>query len=80
MSPFQTGTKHVLLRVCCRAATDLVLPLELSPHTPELHIWAAGRADVVHDVNVDVIQNHHTAVSIGCGLIHNVAEDGPSLC
>ena len=43
----------------------LVLPLKLSPHAPELHIRAAGRADVVHDVNVDVIEYHHTAVCIG---------------
>ncbi len=44
---------------------DLVFPLELSPHASELHIWAAGRADVVHDVDVDVIEHHHAAVSVG---------------
>lgn len=45
--------------------THLVLPLKLGPHAPELHIRAAGRADVVHDVNVDVIEHHDTPVSIG---------------
>ena len=62
------------------AGTDLVLPLKLCPHASELHVWAAGRADVVHDVNVDVIQHHDAAVGIGRGLIHYVAKDGARLC
>lgn len=58
----------------------LVLPFKFCPHASELHVRAAGRADVIHDVNVNVIENHHTAVCICCGLIHNVAEDGPGFC
>ena len=78
ISPIQrnhcTGMQHRT------RAADLVLPFKLSPHAPELHIGAAGRADVVHDVDVDVIQHHHTSVGIGCGLIHNVTKDSTSLC
>ena len=64
----------------CKTVTNLVFPLKLCPHTSELHVWAAGRADVVHDVDVDVIQHHHTAVGVGCGLVDNVAKDGTSFC
>ena len=45
-------------------SAHLVLPLKLCPHAPELDIGAAGWADVVHDVDVDVIQHHHTAIGI----------------
>lgn len=46
-------------------SAHLVFPLKLSPHTPELYIRAAGRANVVHDVDMNVIQHHHTAVCVG---------------
>ena len=48
-----------------RLSADLILPLKLCPHAPELDIRTAGGADVVHDVNVDVIEHHHAAVCIG---------------
>jgi len=41
---------------------DLVLPLKLGPHRPELRVRAARRHDVVHDVDVDVVQ--HDAVPV----------------
>ena len=62
------------------AATHLVFPLKLRPHAPELHVRTAGWADVVHDVDMDVVQHNYTAVCIGRGLIHYVAEDGTCLC
>ena len=41
---------------------DLVLPLKLRPHPPELGVGASSRHDVIHDVHVDVVQ--HDAVSV----------------
>ena len=40
----------------------LVLPLELCPHAPKLVIFAPRRRDVVHDVDVDVVEHYHVAV------------------
>ena len=41
----------------------LVLPLKLSPHLAELGISARGRHDVVHDVDVDIVQHHTVTVA-----------------
>ena len=40
----------------------LILPLKLRPHLPELCIGAHCWLDVVHDVNVDVVQHNTVAV------------------
>ncbi len=58
----------------------LVLPLKLSPHGSELDIRTGGRADVVHDVDVDIIQHHHVPVGVAGGLVDYVAKDGSRLC
>ena len=59
----------------------LVLPLELRPHGAELGLGAGGGDDVVHDVDVDVIEDHHVPVTGGaCHVIHNVAENNSILC
>lgn len=42
--------------------TDLVLPLELGPHVAEVRVAAGGGLDVVHDVDVDVVEHNHAAV------------------
>ena len=42
---------------------DLVFPLELSPHLTELPVGARRRDNVVHDVDVDVIQNDAVSVA-----------------
>lgn len=61
------ATRHDNLDFLDRArGFYLVLPFKLCPHASELHIRAASRADVVHDVDVDVIQHYHTAVCICC--------------
>ena len=38
-----------------RVDADLVLPLELGPHLPELGLGAGRGNDVVHDVDVNVV-------------------------
>ena len=43
----------------------LVLPLKLRPHLPELGVSAGGRLDVVHDVDVDVVEYHAVPVRSG---------------
>ena len=41
----------------------LVLPLKLRPHLSELCVVAGGGHDVVHDVDVNVIQDHTVPVA-----------------
>ena len=43
-------------RDCC-GDVDAVLPLKLSPHTSKLRFVAVGGLDVVHYINVDVIEH-----------------------
>lgn len=40
----------------------LVLPLKVLPHLTELGIRAAGRYDVIHDINVYGIEYHDVCV------------------
>ena len=59
----------------------LVLPLELRPHGSELGLGAGGGHDVVHDVDVDVVENHHVPVAGGSRhVVHNVSKNDPILC
>ena len=58
----------------------LVLPLELGPHRAEGEVRARRRLNVVHDVDVDVVE--HDVVAVGRAaraLVHNRAEDDPGL-
>ena len=55
---------------------DLILPFELDPHLTEFVIGARGRNDVVHNIDVNVIQDH--TIAIGLGTVHvvdDIAED-----
>mmetsp|Transcript_2161 Transcript_2161/g.8506 ORF Transcript_2161/g.8506 Transcript_2161/m.8506 type:complete len:204 (+) Transcript_2161:964-1575(+) len=61
-----------------RVHRHLVLPLELRPHRAERGVVATRRVDVVHDVDVDVVQHNHVAVRAG-GFVHDVAENHPRL-
>ena len=55
----------------------LILPLKLRPHLPELGISAHCRLDVVHDVNVDVVQHDTVAVrSQTNNVVHCVCVEG----
>ena len=69
------------MEVCERRVDrHLVLPLELGPHLPELGLVAGRGHDVVHDVDVDVVEDDHVAVGGGrAAVVHNVAEDDPVL-
>ena len=64
-----------------RVDRHLVLPLELRPHRSELGLCAGGGNDVVHDVDVNVIEDHHVPVAGGAGhVINNVSENNSILC
>jgi len=54
---------------------DLVLPFEFRPHGSELRLCALRRLDVVHDVDVNIIENDHVGVDALFALVQNVAED-----
>ena len=61
------GACHELLqkfaqRLGLGVNVDLVLPLKLGPHGPELCFGALRRLDVVHDINVDIVENDHVGV------------------
>lgn len=51
------------------SSTHLVLPLELGPHLPELCVCAAGRLDVIHDVDVDIAEHHTVPVTGSAGYV-----------
>ena len=60
--------------------THLVFPLKLCPHGAELRLCAQRRGDVVHNVNVNVVENHAVAVrGRARHIVHNVAKDDASL-
>jgi hypothetical protein len=42
---------------------DLVFPLELRPHCPELRLSALRGFDVVHDVHMDVVENDNVRIN-----------------
>ena len=47
---------------------NFVFPLEFGPHLPKFRISAGGWEDVVHYVNMDIIQ--YNTVSVTCGSSH----------
>ena len=51
--------------------SHLVFPFKLHPHLAELLISAAGRHNVIHDVNVNVIEDHTVAITGGTAYIIN---------
>jgi hypothetical protein len=64
-----------------RVDRHLVLPLELCPHDTIQHLGRGGRCDVVHDIDVDIIEHH--AVLVRCtaasNVVHKVAKDDAGL-
>ena len=61
------GTRHQLLQELAqclglRVDVDLVFPFKLGPHCPELCLCALCRLDVVHDVDVHIIEDDHIRV------------------
>ena len=64
-----------------RVDGHLVLPLELRPHGAELGLGAGGGHDVVHDVDVNVIEDDDVPVAGGARhVIDNVPEYDSVLC
>jgi len=54
----------------------LILPLKLRPHLPELCIGTHCWLDIVHDVNVDVVQHDTVAVrSQANNVVHCEGEE-----
>lgn len=52
----------------------LVLPFKLRPHLPELSVRAGGGLDVVHDVNVDIVEYHTVPVRGGANNVIDCSE------
>jgi len=48
---------------------DLVFPLKLGPHLAELGVRAARWHNVVHDVDVNVIEDNAVSVTGGTGRV-----------
>jgi len=48
---------------------DLVFPLKLGPHLAELGVSAARWHNVVHDVDVNVIEDNAVSVTGGTGRV-----------
>ena len=58
----------------------LVLPLELRPHAPELRLGAGGGDNIIHDVNMNIVQNDNIPVTHSTlHVVHDVAENNPIL-
>ena len=54
----------------------LVLPLKLCPHAPKLGLGAGGRHDVVHNVDVNIIEDDYIAVAgRPLHVVYDVAKD-----
>ena len=51
--------------------THLVLPLKLRPHLAKLSISTSSRLNVVHNVNVYVVQHDHIPVRSGSDDVVN---------
>ena len=65
--------------ICCHG--NLVLSLELRPHGAESSIVACCRLDVIHDVQVDIVQVHDHLLGLGrvALVIHDGAKNRPKL-
>ncbi len=77
---FQLGTTRIFfldgLKIICKVKKNLVLPFKLGPHRSELRLGARGRHDVVHDVDMDVVEDDHVPVGDGAAaVVNDVAED-----
>mmetsp|Transcript_21988 Transcript_21988/g.51126 ORF Transcript_21988/g.51126 Transcript_21988/m.51126 type:complete len:255 (+) Transcript_21988:250-1014(+) len=64
-----------------RVHSHLVLPLELGPHGAEEEVGARRGRDVVHDVDVDIVQHDARAVSVERArrVVDDRAEDDAGL-
>lgn len=59
---------------------DLVLPLELGPHTPELSLVAVSGLDVVHDVDVNVVEHDRRRnLADSLSVVDDVSKDDSGL-
>ena len=61
-----------------RRDVDPVLPFEFSPHASELRLRAHGRLDVIHDINMDVIEYNCLLGQVG-PLPENTTKDNTRL-
>lgn len=73
------SSTHLIFAMQCKPY--LILPFEFRPHGTELSIGASRGNDVVHDVDVDIVQNHTVAVACpAADVIHDVAKNDAVLC
>lgn len=66
---FHVGGGHNMFQEICKLPdvgidSDFVLPFKFHPHLAKLCFGAGSRLDIVHDVNVDVVE--YNTVAIRC--------------
>lgn len=54
-----------------RTDIDLILPLKLGPHTSELVFCACGRLDIIHDIDMNVVQDDNLLFRGTRSIVHN---------
>ena len=57
-----------------RTDIDLILPLKLGPHTSELVFRACGGLDVIHYVDMNVVQDDNLLFGGSRSIVHNRPE------
>lgn len=59
----------------------LVLPFEFRPHCSELIVGTRCRNNIIHNVNMDIVQNHTVSVSATTAhVVNNITKDDAILC
>lgn len=54
---------------------DLIFPLKLQPHASKLGLSAVGGVDIVHDVNVDIVENDAVHVKGRRAIIYDITKN-----
>src|ERR1700737_2590469 len=63
-----------------RIYIDFVLPLKFRPHTSELILCAGRWLNVIHNINVDVVQDDNLLFCGTRAIIDNGSKDNSSIC
>ena len=56
--------------------SDFILPLKIGPHLAEFRIRTGSGHNVIHDVDVDVVEHDHIAVrSRASHVVNDISKD-----
>lgn len=59
---------------------NLVLPFELCPHRSEFLVCASGWANVVHHIQLNIVEGNVTLLSRAAVIKHDSSKNVPGLC